>query len=66
MKGSPEKTDGGGDSTNPESKEEISDVTAKEKAIGKRTRASVKADVVAPKEKKWWGHCIYVEDRLRQ
>ena len=35
-------------------------MTAKEKAAGKRTRASVKADVVAPKEKKWWGHCTYV------
>jgi hypothetical protein len=41
-------------------------MTAKEKAVGKWTRASVKADVVAPKEKKWWEHCIYVEDGLRQ
>jgi hypothetical protein len=37
-----------------------------EKAVGKRTRASIKADTVAPKGKKWWGHFIYVEDRLRQ
>jgi hypothetical protein len=32
-------------------------MTVKEKAVGKRTRASVKlvkTDVVAPKEKKWW------------
>jgi hypothetical protein len=41
-------------------------MTAKEKAVGKRTRASVKADVVAPNENKWWGHCIYVEDGLHQ
>jgi hypothetical protein len=44
----------------------ISDMTANEMAVGKRTRASVKADVMAPKEKQWWGHCIYVEDGLRQ
>jgi hypothetical protein len=39
-------------------------MTAK-KAVRKRTRARVKADVVALKEKEWWGHCIYVEDGLR-
>ena len=40
----------------------------KEKAVGKRTRASVKADVVAPKEEKWWEPYIYmcVNDGLRQ
>jgi hypothetical protein len=39
---------------------------AKEKGVGKRTRASAKAGLVAPRGKKWWGYCIYVEDGLRQ
>ena len=29
-------------------------MTAKETEVGMRTRASVKAGTVAPKEKKWW------------
>jgi hypothetical protein len=37
----------------------ISDIAAK-KAVGKRTRVSVKADVVAPKEKKWWPWGLYM------
>jgi hypothetical protein len=32
-------------------------MTAK-KAVGKRTKVSVKADVVVPKEKKWWVVCM--------
>jgi hypothetical protein len=37
----------------PNQRREISNMTAKETGVGKRTRAGVKADVVAPKEKKW-------------
>jgi hypothetical protein len=50
----------------PNRRRKISDMTAKEKAVGRRTRASVKADVVVPKEKSGGDTVyIYIEDGLR-
>jgi hypothetical protein len=68
VKGSRETTgEGEGIAQIPNRRRKISDTTVKEKAVGKRLRASVKSDVVAPKEKNLnWGQFIYVEDRLRQ
>ena len=34
--------------------------------MGKRTKARVKVDVVAPKEENRWGLYIFVDDGLRQ
>jgi hypothetical protein len=40
----------------PNGRRKMSDMTVKQKAVGKRSRASVKADILAPNEKnlKWW------------
>jgi hypothetical protein len=42
----------------PNQRQKMSDMTGKEKAVGMRTRTNVKADVVAPKKKKWRELCI--------
>jgi hypothetical protein len=43
----------------PNRRRKISDMKAKEKAVGRRTGASVKADVVVPKEKSG-GDTVYI------
>jgi hypothetical protein len=48
-------SEGEGIAQNPNRRQKVFEITAKEKVVGKRTRAraSVKADVLAPKEKTW-------------
>jgi hypothetical protein len=45
----------------PNQRWKIFDMTMKEK-VRKWMKASVKAlaDIVTPKEKKWWGYCLYI------